>query len=281
MKYKIISIVIMFILLISFSVYAINFTPEEIYNSVVVVYTDTGVGSGFSVKENIIITNAHVVGYNKKVTVNLYDGTSIKGTVIKTDTEKDLALIEVNKTITPLSIISDNLSIGQEVYAIGAPKDIPYTMTKGIISALDRKLGQNTYIQIDASVNSGNSGGPLVNESGGVIGIITLKVSDAEGIGFAINTKDINNFIEGVEVYEAQVSSDTEKEENAILPNENNVKNDEMQKTLMAENDGLKTALCISVIFNIILGLLYLHILLKKRSKKEKDKFDFEIEIEE
>ena len=89
MKYRIISIAIVFILLISFSAYAINFTPEETYNSVVVVYTDTGVGSGFSIKENIIITNAHVVGYNKKVTVNLYDGTSVKGTVIKTDAEKD------------------------------------------------------------------------------------------------------------------------------------------------------------------------------------------------
>ena len=89
MKYKIISIVIMFILLISFSAYAINFTPEETYNSVVVVYTDTGVGSGFSIKENIIITNAHVVGYNKKVAVNLYDGTTIKGSVIKIDIDKD------------------------------------------------------------------------------------------------------------------------------------------------------------------------------------------------
>lgn len=281
MKYKIISIVIMFILLISFSAYAINFIPEETYNSVVVVYTDTGVGSGFSIKENIIITNAHVVGYNKKVVVNLYDGTTIKGSVIKIDIEKDLALIEVDKTITPLSINSDILSIGQEVYAIGAPKDMPYTMTKGIISALDRKLGQNTYIQIDASVNSGNSGGPLVDDNGNVIGIITLKASDAEGIGFAINTKDINNFIEGVEVPEQQVSSETENGEKDILPNENNAETNEMQKTLMAENDGLKIALCISVIFNIIVGLLYLHILFKKRSKKEKDEFDFEIEIEE
>lgn len=281
MKDKIISIAIVFILLISFSAYAINFTPEETYNSVVVVYTDTGVGSGFSIKENIIITNAHVVGYNKKVAVNLYDGTTIKGSVIKTDIEKDLALIEIDKTITTLSINSDNLSIGQEVYAIGAPKDMPYTMTKGIISALDRKLGQNTYIQIDASVNSGNSGGPLVDDNGNVIGIITLKASDAEGIGFAINTKDINNFIEGVEVSEPQVSSNTEKEEKDVLPNENNAKKDEMQKALMEENDGLKIALCISVIFNITVGLLYLHILFKKCSKKEKNEFDFEIEIEE
>lgn len=281
MKYKVISIVIMFVLLISFSAYAINFTPEETYNSVVVVYTDTGVGSGFSIKENIIITNAHVVGYNKKVTVNLYDGTTIKGNVIKTDIGKDLALIEIDKTITPLSINSENLSVGQEVYAIGAPKDMPYTMTKGIISALNRKLGQNTYIQIDASVNSGNSGGPLVDDSGNVIGIITLKASDAEGIGFAINTKYINSFIEGVEVSEQPVSSEEGNEEKDILPNGNSAENIEMQKALMAENDGLRIALCISVIFNIVLGLLCLHILFKKRSKKEKDEFDFEIEIEE
>ena len=281
MKYRISSIVLLFMLLISFSAYAINFTPEDTYNSVVVVYTETGVGSGFYVKENIIITNAHVVGYNKKVAVNLYDGTTIKGNVIKIDNEKDLALIKVDKTITPLSINSEDLSIGQEVYAIGAPKDMPYTMTKGIISALDRKIGQNIYIQIDASVNSGNSGGPLVDDNGNVIGIITLKASDAEGIGFAINTKDINNFIEGVETSEHQDSSETEKEENDVLPNENNDKNNEVQKMLMAENDGLKIALCISVIVNIIFGLLYFHILLKKRSKKEKDEFDFEIEIEE
>ena len=62
---------------------------------------------------------------------------------------------------------------------------------------------------------------------------------------------------------------------------EDNAETNEMQKTLMAENDGLKIALCMSVIFNIILGLLYLHILFKKRSKKEKNEFDFEIEIEE
>lgn len=281
MKYRILSIVFLFMLLISFSAYAINFTPEETYNSVVVVYTETGVGSGFSIKENLIITNAHVVGYNKEVAVNLYNGTTIKGSVIKTDIEKDLALIKINKTITPLSINSENVSVGQEVYVIGAPKDIPYTMTKGIISAINRKLGQSTYIQIDASVNSGNSGGPLMDDSGNVIGIITLKASDAEGIGFAINTKDINNFIEGVEAFTQPFSSETENEKNDILLNENDAETNEMQRTLMEKNDELKIALCVSIILNIILGLLCFCILVKKCSKKEKDEFDFEIEIEE
>lgn len=279
MKYRVLSICLLFILLISFSVYAINFAPEETYNSVVVVYTDTGVGSGFSVKENIIITNAHVVGYNKKVTVNLYDGTAIKGEVIKTDISKDLALIKVDKTIAPLKMISENLSIGQEVYAIGAPKDMPYTMTKGIISALKRKIGKNSYIQIDASVNSGNSGGPLVDDTGNVIGIITLKASDAEGIGFAINTEDINRFIEGEEIPQQQASP--ENEEDNVIPDENSNEIDQKQKVLMTENDRLKIAVCISVIMNFILVLLWLPLLLKKSSERKKDEFDFEIEIEE
>ena len=67
MKFRILSMVLLFMLLISFSAYAINFTPEETYNSVVVVYTETGVGSGFSIKDNLIITNAHVIGNNKNV----------------------------------------------------------------------------------------------------------------------------------------------------------------------------------------------------------------------
>ena len=279
MRYRVLSICLLFILLISFSVYAINFAPEETYNSVVVVYTDTGVGSGFSVKENIIITNAHVVGYNKKVTVNLYDGTAIKGEVIKTDISKDLALIKVDKTIAPLKMISENLSIGQEVYAIGTPKDMPYTMTKGIISALKRKIGKNSYIQIDASVNSGNSGGPLVDDTGNVIGIITLKASDAEGIGFAINTEDINRFIEGEEIPQQQASP--ENEEDNVIPDENSNEIDQKQKALMTENDRLKIAVCISVIMNFILVLLWLPLLLKKSSERKKDEFDFEIEIEE
>jgi len=281
MKYKISHLFIFCILLISSFAYAINFTPEETYNSVVVVYTDTGVGSGFFVEENIIITNAHVVGNDTRVTINLYDESTLKGSVVKTDFEKDLALIRVDEMNTPLMINTESISIGQEVYAIGAPKDMPYTLTKGIVSALERKLGQNTYIQVDASINSGNSGGPLVDEDGKVIGIITLKASNAEGIGFAINTKDINNFINDVEV-SSQTTSEEEKDVENIEEAEEkaNISNEEIN-SLMLENDRLKVVMCISIIINIVLFLLYIHLFFKKRVKKEKDEFDFEIEIEE
>lgn len=279
MKYKIISIAIVFILLISFSAYAISFTPEETYNSVVVVQTETGVGSGFSIKEHIVITNAHVVGDNTAVMVNMYDGATVKGSVIKTDIKKDLALIQVEKAITPLNISTDNLSIGQEVYAIGAPKDMPYTMTKGIISATDRRVGQNTYIQIDASVNPGNSGGPLIDENGNVIGVITLKASDAEGIGFAINTADVNAFAEGAGTAVTQGSD--ENEEGYMPQEESDESDNKIQQEIVKENDRLKIILCISAVLNIVLVLLSAYVLFKHRSLKEKDEFDFEIEIEE
>ena len=273
MKYRIFSMVLLFMLLISFSAYAINFTPEETYNSVVVVYTETGVGSGFSIKENLIITNAHVVGNNKDVAINLYDGTTINGQVIKSSIKKDLALIKIEKSLTPLNTNEENINIGQEVYAIGAPKDMPYTMTKGIISALDRKLGQNTYIQIDASVNSGNSGGPLVDDEGNVIGIITLKANDAEGIGFALKASEILAFVEGVE----NTPNDDTVESEPSKENTQEEKNADLIR-LTKENEFLK----ITVIILSVLFVLSLLINLKIRvKKKEKDEFDFEIEIEE
>ena len=215
MKKIIVVMTIMFILLIPFSAYAINFSPETTYNSVVVVYSDTGVGSGFYISENTIITNAHVVGNNSTVSIMLYNDESVKGNVIKTDTDKDLALVAISKTGVPLNISEETLSVGQEVYAIGAPKDMPYTMTKGIISAMNRKIGQNEYIQMDASVNPGNSGGPLLDENGNVIGVITLKASDAEGIGFAVTISDVRAFTSDVDFENQQNYPQENRETNA------------------------------------------------------------------
>ena len=156
--------------------------------------------SGFSVRDNLIITNAHVVESNEYVSVKLYDGSSIMGRVIKSDADKDLALIEINSLIKPLEFAENGGSIGQEVYAVGAPRDMPFTMTKGIISALDRQIGQNSYIQLDASVNNGNSGGPLINSFGEVIGITNAKIvtSTSESLGFAIPVNSVKKIIESI-----------------------------------------------------------------------------------
>ena len=178
--------------------------------------------------------------------------------------------MQVNKNLTPLALNSDTPEVGQDVYVIGAPKDMSYTMTKGIVSALDRSLVGNKYIQIDASINSGNSGGPLLDEGGNVIGVITLKKSDAEGIGFAVRVEDVNKFINDIPVQEIP-----EEEEGA-----NTFEKPDFG-TLIPHNNMLVLALLVSVLINVALTVVIICLILKKRPKKEKDEYDFEIDIEE
>lgn len=272
MKAKLFAMVLCLILLISFSAYALNFTPEETYQSVVVVYTETGIGSGFAIQENRVITNAHVVENAENVVVNLYDGSAITGKVLAADHEKDLAVISVEQTLVPLKLNPDSLKVGQEVFAIGAPKDMPYSMTKGIVSALDRPLGQNTYIQIDASVNSGNSGGPLVDENGEVIGVITMKASDAEGISFAIPVPEVTAFLENAEAAppEEPQTDGTEDGTPSQSP-------EELEK-LSRENDILKITV---IVLSVLLAGALLVIVKLSLKRKVKDEFDFEIEFQE
>lgn len=273
MKIKCLIVFLICMLLIPWPVFAMNFNPETLYNSVAVVYTDKGLGSGFAISQNTIITNAHVIDGFSTVSVNLYNNKSCSGKVIKIDKNVDLALIQVDEILTPVKLGSpDSISIGKEVYAIGAPKDIPYTMTKGIISAKNRKIGNYEYIQIDASINSGNSGGPLIDENGEVIGINTMKRIDAEGIGFAIGTSYINDFINGVTTENSDI--DGEKQDNKLTPNDTEVD----YKKVLAQNEKLKVLVIILSVSLLIAVLVILKLLIKKKQKNE---YDFEIEIEE
>lgn len=274
MRIKYTVIVLICILLIPRPVFAMNFDPEKLYNSVAVIYTDKGLGSGFAIEKNTIITNAHVVNGFSTVTVKLYDGKSCVGKVTKIDKNIDLALIQVDESLPPLKLVpEESVSIGKEVYAIGAPEDIPYTMTKGIVSAKNRKIKNHEYIQIDASINSGNSGGPLVNDNGEVIGINTMKLLDSEGIGFAIGTSNINNFINNT-VPESSNSSNEQEQDN-------NLKQSDIEtnyKKAVAENEKLKI---IIMVLSILLIIATLVILKLKFKKKQKNKYDFEIDIYE
>lgn len=274
MKIKNISIILLIILMIFSLSCAVNFTPEDTYNSVVVVYTPMGVGSGFAIEENLIITNAHVVDNNKNVKINLYDGTLISGKVVKSDDNKDLALVKIDQKLVPLEINSDSLSIAQEVYAVGAPKDMAYTITKGIISALDRKIGTNSYVQVDASINSGNSGGPLLDENGKVIGVITLKAVDAEGIGFAIKVEDVLKFIENSD----ELTNEDNTNDSVAAGTPEDIAGDEEYKNILRQNEILKIVIIILSIFLVLSILIILKLIFKR---KKKDEFDFEIEIEE
>jgi S1-C subfamily serine protease len=164
-----------------------------------------GQGSGFILnKEGLILTNNHVIGNAQpgNVEVTLFDKHQYKATVVTVDKGHDLALLKINApNLVPATLAetSTGLMVGQRVYAIGNPFGLEGTMTRGIISAIRSVRGPENNpiegaIQTDASVNPGNSGGPLLNSRGEVIGITTMiatnpntpGVEQSAGIGFAI-----------------------------------------------------------------------------------------------
>jgi S1-C subfamily serine protease len=168
-------------------------------------------GSGFIVDPNgYIVTNAHVIGDGQydKITVSLIDGSTEVGEVLWYDTALDLAVVKINKTGLPAVELGDSdlLKIGEPVVAIGNPMtlDLERTVTQGIVSGLNRAIAFENgtviepLIQTDASINSGNSGGPLFNAEGNVVGINTAKMSTAEGLGFSIPINTAKPIIEQI-----------------------------------------------------------------------------------
>lgn len=152
-----------------------------------------GEGSGVIVdSKGYILTNNHVVAGADKLTIRLYDGRELKGTVRGTDPKTDLAVVQVEAKDLPIAKLgdSDKIQVGEWAIAIGSPFGLEKTVTVGVISAMGRAgLGTGTYedfIQTDASINPGNSGGPLVNINGEVIGINAMIILPGQGIGFAI-----------------------------------------------------------------------------------------------
>lgn len=176
-------------------------------------------------KEGYVITNYHVSGNRlTKCYVTLQNGEEYTAQVVWTDENLDLSILKIN-TMREVNFAnlgdSDSIKIGQGVYAIGNPlgKEFQRTVTYGIISALDRTIKienenkeaesyMEDLIQTDASINAGNSGGPLVDKDGNVIGITSIKITEAEGIGFAIPINIIKPIIEKlVETGEYQEAS--------------------------------------------------------------------------
>lgn len=186
----------------SFSAYAIGFEAEEAYESVFVIYSGDSLGSGFAVGKDCIVTNAHVITDSRNVIVRTYGGEQYSAYVIGMDESQDIAVLGVSDMEFPYLVMSDpaGMNIGDDVYAIGAPKSMSYTLTKGVISAKERQVGAYRYIQIDAAINEGNSGGPLLNDSGQVIGMNTLKMSDSEGIGLTIPIKNVCAYLEKLNI---------------------------------------------------------------------------------
>jgi serine protease Do len=158
-------------------------------------------GSGFVIdaKEGFVVTNNHVIADADDIEVNFSDGLTLKATLVGTDTKTDIALLKVDPADHKLTEVkfgdSDKMRIGDWVMAIGNPFGLGGTVTVGIISARNRDINAGPYddfIQTDAAINRGNSGGPLFNMHGEVIGINTAIISPTGGsigIGFSIPTQ--------------------------------------------------------------------------------------------
>lgn len=179
-------------------------------------YKAEGLGSGVIVrkvgKTYYVLTNQHVAGSAKEIMVNLYDGKKVPGKLVGADERKDIALVsfESDSTTIPIARIgnSDTVQPGDIVFAVGSPLGYMSSVTQGIVSAVGRDGGPNNnisdFIQTDAAINQGNSGGPLINIYGEVVGInswIASSSGGSQGLGFSIPinnvAKSIDDFISG------------------------------------------------------------------------------------
>ncbi|PUB25937.1 trypsin-like peptidase [Promicromonospora sp. AC04] len=167
---------------------------ERVLPSVVQVRAGTRGGSGVIIDESHVVTNGHVVVGSETVELLLGDGRSVVGRVLGADERNDIAVVEADLGGTPAAALgsSAGLQIGQPVIAVGSPLGLTGSVTAGVVSAVDRSADDypGPMIQTDASINQGNSGGPLVDLRGQVIGIntaiATVGSSGNIGIGFAV-----------------------------------------------------------------------------------------------
>ena len=176
-----------------------NYWGQQITNQ------ELGSGPGIIFREDgYIVTNYHVIENATSVTVTLNDGTEYDARIVGSDSSSDLAVLKVEANGLPTAEFgdSDELQIGELVVAIGNPLGYENTVTDGIVSGLNRQLTNYTdtmtLIQTNAAINSGNSGGALVNSKGEVVGINSAKLvaSNAEGMGFALSINEVKPILE-------------------------------------------------------------------------------------
>lgn len=169
-----------------------------------------GFGSGVIIsKDGYIVTNNHVIDGADEISVKLHDGREMKGRVIGTDPTTDLALVKIEGDDFPAIVVgnSDALKVGEWVLAVGNPFNLGSTVTAGVVSAKSRGLRANqveSFIQTDAAINQGNSGGALVNVRGELVGINSMLYSPTgaySGYGFAIPTSIMTKVVSDLKQY--------------------------------------------------------------------------------
>lgn len=160
------------------------------------------VGSGVFINaRGYAVTNEHVVDEIKKMTIKTSSGTEYLATVVEADEDMDIALIKLDSAKSDFTYLewgdSDNIFVGQQIIAIGSPVGYQSTVTQGIISNTQRRITGSDlyYIQTDVAINQGNSGGPIIDKDGKIVGIATRKMMEAgyEGLSFALRSNDVKD----------------------------------------------------------------------------------------
>lgn len=273
---------------------ALDFDVEnDVYNSVFVITCGESLGSGFAVSENYILTNAHVVDDGSRVYLESYTGQEYTADIVAMDETLDIAVLYLPDANLPFLSFADlsEMHIGDDVYAIGAPEGLSYTFTKGTLSAKDRVVEGQSYIQTDASINHGNSGGPLLNDSGDVIGMNTLKLDETEGIAFAIPVSRISSYLNSVGIgidSRGNVAGDVTASETQV---ETFAPDSSSQETVLSTEENTETkeseelpAVVYCMIGAVAVGIA-VYIIIRRKNKTVKvktdpsERTDFEIDF--
>lgn len=286
---RILMIVCVFAVTLAFSIpaFAIGFDAEAVYESVFVVYSGNSLGSGFAIGSNCVITNAHVISASDLTRIQTYTGQFYDTFLLAKDDRLDIAVLGIKDvSFTPLKVADlSQLSVGDDVCAIGAPNSMAYTLTKGVISAKERQVGRYKYLQTDAAINTGNSGGPLLNDSGEVVGVNSYKMSDSEGIGLAIPIDVVTSFLtqndfslDSVGNIDGFVIEKSEKDESSPI-------NEDNEAASIEERDATVIVLSISLAISLVMNIIMI-ILLAYQKRKNKyptvdpsERTDFDIDI--
>ncbi len=174
----------------------------DVVKAVVTIKTDVGQGTGFIItNDGYIVTNAHVLSGGRIIQAIDYNQNTINADFIGYDGTLDIALLKIPGTYERLELQdSDDIQIGEKVIAIGNPLGLQFSVSQGIVSGIHRTgpNGMDAYIQTDAALNPGNSGGPLVNKEGKVIGINNFKIGSGESLGFALESNYIKSAVDKI-----------------------------------------------------------------------------------
>lgn len=189
---------IFLLLLITTNVFASSTIVNRAIEGTVLIKSGNSEGAGAIINSSgFIITCNHVIKDKSDIQIELNNKKKIKATLIESDKNRDIALLKIELNNLPALRIGDSdnsIKVGDNVFAIGSPFGLRNSITKGIVSNLSTKINKFKFIQTDAKVNPGNSGGPLINETGEIIGLINSKISKAEGLSFAVPINSFKDF---------------------------------------------------------------------------------------